>query len=222
MPGFDARDSFDANQDTNHLSRAEAASPRMADESLRAHSLTEAYFFLMLQACPSCRAGPIKETRVTVEEEHIDTRLCLYCKCTRCAHELAWRFVLDSDSARIQDPPVVNGSPEPSQIIDLVQWLTLFHRIVAEADKARSRSGARRLGYEAMLCLEEALKFYEAENDLPPASAFFTDKHRSYALENPSLFTRQRLLGQRSKLPDLAAATRRIEDPKHRPWWKLW
>ncbi|MBI1827521.1 MAG: hypothetical protein HYR83_14190 [Planctomycetes bacterium] len=60
---------------------------------------------------------------------------------------------------------------------------------------------SRRLAMEAATCLNEALRFYDDENDLPSAGAFFTDDSRARFREHPQLFSRQRLLNLRAQLP---------------------
>lgn len=194
----------------------------MTPEPLPAHSLAEAYFFLMLQVCPACGRGPMREQAAEAEEEHIDTLLRIDCACSQCGAQRSWRFSIDSQYARSLEPTVVNPGAEPSEIIDVLEWLTLFHSIVQQAEKAAVRSEARRLGFEAALCLDEALKFYDPDNELPPSSALFTPEHQNLAQRQPERFTRSKLLDYRSKLPDLRTMQRSMRSPPKRPWWRFW
>ena len=57
-------------------------------------------------------------------------------------------------------PARVNPTSEPSQIVDLGQWLTLFRSIAEAAERESDKVQARHLGLEAAQCLDEALKFY--------------------------------------------------------------
>ena len=119
----------------------------------------------------------------------------------------------------------INPGAEPSRIIDVAQWLTLF-RVVSEAAAAQSDpSESRRLGYEAAQCLEEALKFYRDDSDLPPPEALLHEQSRHQLRERPNLFARSRLINLRAKLPTLTEMEQRLASSGHRrprKWWKLW
>ena len=120
--------------------------------------------------------------------------------------------------------PRINPSPEPSRIIDVGQWLTLFRVILEAASQAAGRAESRRLGYEAAQCLDEALKFYDEDSDLPPEDAFFHEATADRFRSHPELFARQRLLAMRDKLPSLDAMERRLAGKPTRPrsWWRRW
>jgi len=96
---------------------------------------------------------------------------------------------------------VVNSTDEPSWILDVAQWLTLFSMMTEMAGKESDKTAARRLSLEAAQCLDEALKFYEEDNDLPPTEAFFHQGSRDRFRDHPQQFSRQRLLHLRSRLP---------------------
>ena len=66
---------------------------------------------------------------------------------------------------------------------------------------AAGRAVARQMQIQAGTCLEEALKFYDADNDLPPEDAFFTDAGRRQFREHPESFLRGRLISLRAMLP---------------------
>jgi len=132
----------------------------MAGVPLEAHSLTEVYYYLMVLTCPSCNSGPFQEQSVTIEEEHINCILRLECKCLCCHHLNVLRFSMDSQYARTQNPPIVNATDLPSRLLDVVQWMTLFHTITSQANNTAYKPESPRLGYEAALCLDEALKFF--------------------------------------------------------------
>jgi hypothetical protein len=100
--------------------------------------------------------------------------------------------------------PPINGTNRLSQAIDVAGWLTLHAMLSANA---RERAGqavspadrtvARQLQIQAGECIEEALKFYDADNDLPPEDALFTDEGRRQFREQPELFLRGRLVSLR-------------------------
>jgi hypothetical protein len=95
----------------------------------------------------------------------------------------------------------INPTAEPSEILDVAQWVMLSGMVAASATSEPDKVRKRRLFIEAAQCLEEALKFYADDNDLPPAAAFFHDGSRLRFRQSPEHFSRQRLLHLRSKLP---------------------
>ncbi len=188
-----------------------------------AHSIEEVYFFLMLSPCTSCDGGPLDAEQVQRESESASFRTFQFqCRCRQCGTKHALRFPIASQDDHPHDPPVVNPDSEPSQLIDVAQWLTLFHLLTSKAAQTRDKSESRRLGYEAALCLDEALKFYEPDNELPPESAFFSDRTREHLRTQPELFVRRRLVDLRSKLPDLTVMRRLIQSNTKKPWWSFW
>ena len=98
--------------------------------------------------------------------------------------------------------------------------------MVSEAAAAQSNPAeSRRLGYEAAQCLEEALKFYRDDNDLPPPEAFLREQSRQQLRERPNLFARSRLINLRARLPTLTEMEERLASSgpgRPRKWWKLW
>jgi hypothetical protein len=116
----------------------------------------------------------------------------------------------------------VNASDRPSRIIDVAQWLILFRTIGEAASRTTDKVEARRLGYEAAQCLEEALKFYEPDNDLPPATAFFHESSRDMRCAHPEEFSRERMVGLRNRLPtlDVMEASSFVSRRPARRWWR--
>jgi hypothetical protein len=76
------------------------------------------------------------------------------------------------------------------------------------AGKEKNKTEARRLALEAAQCLDEALKFYVEDNDLPTKDTFFHHGSRQRFRDHPEQFSRQRLLHLRSKLPTRRQAQR--------------
>jgi hypothetical protein len=149
----------------------------------------------------------------------------------QCGCEQAFAFECHSRedaSAGFENPddlPVelVNPTGSPSRIIDLGQWLSLFYLLVESANRAAGKQETRRQTFQAAQCLDEALKFYSDE--LPPASAFFTESSSQAYARYPERFARQKLLAMRSKLPDMRLMTRRLRrdaQPRRRRWWGFW
>ena len=189
---------------------------------LLAHSILEAHLYVMLQVCPECDAGPMEVADQNTEEHHIDDIIRLDCACPECREKEAYRFRIDSRWAAASEPPLINPTDKPSKLIDIAQWLTLYHTVIARSKEASDRTASRGEAYQAALCIAEALKFYEPDNDLPPASAFFSDQAREQARTHPAFFARDKLLSLQAGLPDLRA-TQAVTNAKSPPkWWKFW
>jgi len=123
------------------------------------------------------------------------------CASCQIVTQLKFRFSEAPQAVPADQAPVVNSTMEPSRMLDLAQWLTLFRMMTETAGKEKNKIAARRLSLEAAQCLDEALKFYDADNDLPTQDAFFHDGSRERFRDHPEQFSRQRLLHLRSKLP---------------------
>ncbi|GAG20851.1 unnamed protein product, partial [marine sediment metagenome] len=118
----------------------------------------------------------------------------------------------------------ISPTAEPSKIIDLAQWLSLFYMLAESAAEGDSPVATRRRGYQAALCLAEALKFY-GDDQLPPASAFFTPATAEVFRQHPERFARQRLRDIQAKLPALstmAGHVDRDEGAAKKRWWQFW
>ena len=73
--------------------------------------------------------------------------------------------------------------------------------ITDAARTAEDCTQVRQLQLQAAQCLDEALKFYDPDNDVPPPEAFFSEDSQRHFRERPDLFSRQRLIELRAKLP---------------------
>ncbi len=198
----------------------------MSSAPLHAHSLAEAYFYLMATPCPACGAGPLKGGDATGLRPDGDTpAVSIPACCAKCGARHVYVFALPEGTG-LADPSGtadVNPTDEPSRLIDVAQWITLAHVIIEAAGRQTDKGEARRLGIEAAQCLEEALRFYEDGNDLPPSRALFHDSSRGRLKESPNLFSRQRLIEMRRKLPSLSTMRARLAQPvRKRPWWARW
>ncbi len=202
-------------------------------QSLHAHSRAEARLYLMVTPCPNCSDGPWEITAEQTNAEANQPNRMLLARCVHCRTEK--KFLFDwSESDLPEDlcndlqtssAERINPTRDPSRIIDTGQWLSLFYMLVEKASAA-SGIDARRIGFQAAQCLDEALKFYTEDDELPPESAFFVASSRQAFSEHPEKFARQRLRDMRSKLPDLrimAVKIARDADVKQkRPWWQFW
>jgi len=190
------------------------------DEPLPAKTSNEVRYYLMVTPCDKCGKGPwIVESNTGGDPRVVEAR------CGKCDTVRSFSFVCTEDPAdEAADPESVNPGDEPSRIIDLGQWLSLFYLLVESAAAETSRTEARRAGYRAALCLAEALKFY-GDDELPPETAFFSPTSREAFREHAEKFARQRLRDMQAKLPSLPKMAQRIardrEAPRYR-WWQLW
>ena len=189
---------------------------------LSAHSILEARLYMMLRSCAACQAGPPEVINEQTEEEHIDGVVRFDCRCKDCGLSSAARFCIDSRWLEPSEPPLINATEEPSTLLDVSQWLTLYHTLRSRSEESADRIETRRWAYQAGLCVSEALKFYEPDNDLAPASAFFSDHAREQARANPTHFTRDRLMAMQSKLPNLRAEIAAVRPQSGTKWWKFW
>lgn len=198
----------------------------MTPRLLQAHSLAEIQLYLMATPCDACARGPLQRCYPWAAPE--TDEFTLTARCAACDQQRELTFTLPQD--RPPDDPgalyaVVNPTEEPSRILDVGQWIVLFRVILAAAAKQKDKIEARRLGYEAAQCLEEAIKFYGAEDELPPDEAIFTDVTRGRRRDHPELFSKRHLLEMRAKLPKTTTMQRQItrdDLPPARKWWQFW
>ena len=195
------------------------------DQPLRAFTRNEVWYYLRVTPCPSCGHGPWHIER---EDADADRRhLTLRCRCGGCGREMCRTFEIATA------PPeqagalaeVINPTDEPSRLIDLAQWVALFYRLLERAAGGGSKAETRRAGFQAALCLGEALKFYAEGAEQPPASAFFSDASCRAAREHPERFERRRLLDLQGRLPALHVMAANVQrDQRHgrRRWWQFW
>lgn len=196
----------------------------MTVEPLVAHSLAEAYFYIAAMACQDCDAGPLQGSdgrRTTAEDDELSVSIDVCCRV--CGAGKSLLFALPHGLGTDCQPPITNPTANPSSIIDVGQWIMLFRVITGAAAKENNKIEVRRLGLEAAQCLEEALKFYNEDNDLPPSEAFFCESSRRRLQDHPQQFSRGRLLDLRSKLPTMAKMRARLADKDDkRPFWRRW
>ena len=199
----------------------------MCDRSLVAHSLAEVYLYLMVTPCGQCGRGPLRGGDAEPFRDEAAAGVSVEVTCGSCHHGQKLRFELSAEeltAARTRPSDSVariNSGPENSRIIDVAGWLTLFRVIADAAAKTKDKIEARKLAYEAAQCLEEALKFYEEENDLPPETAFYNETSRRLYREHPDRLARSRLIDLRAKLPTIDAMERQLAAFRNRKrWWR--
>ena len=201
-----------------------------ARQLLPAHSLAEAYLYVTVQHCPECGQGPLK-VRGTISEQ-IDGKPCLTMptRCGSCGQvrELLFR-VLEEDDDTPAEPAetarrLINATDWPSEIIDVAEWLTLYRMNASAAERAANRMERLELQIEAAQCLEEALKFYEPDSELPPEEAFFSPRTRRRLRDHPEQYLRQSLVDKLAGLPRAQASREEAPGARVGPkrWWQWW
>ncbi len=176
----------------------------MATDALPAQSLAEVYLYLMATPCRACGGGPLTSEEVSSADEAEVATVSIEAKCVSCGLAKALRFSLASsaEAAKGRSLGGVNPTERPSRLLDVGQWITLYHVILASAEAAPSAAQGRDLKIEASQCLGEALKFFDdPDNDLPAGEAFFCETSSIRFRDAPEQFSRRRLLALRSKLP---------------------
>jgi len=177
----------------------------------------------MVASCPACGRGPW-EAQEQSPAPPAGEVASLQARCRHCGVSRQLRFVLDHDcTPGTPEPLAINPTSQPSRIIDLGQWLALYYLFADSAARQEEPRG-RLAQLRAALCIEEALKFY-GDDELPPASAFFTAANRESFRQHPAGYARQKLRDMRSRLPATTAAPAPSDRPgpaAPRRRWRFW
>jgi len=191
-------------------------------EPLEAHTHNEVRYYLMVTPCHQCGKGPYVLQDAPPGAKGAKAVITAVCKNCSAAHEFSYTCSQDRVLVGSQ-AECINPSSSPSRIIDLGQWLSLFYVLIETAASEDSPPAARQAGYQAAMCLSEALKFY-GDNELPPESAFFRQASIDAFHEHPENFARQKLRDMLSRLPTLPDMARRLDRDQtvRRRWWKFW
>lgn len=194
------------------------------DRPVQAATYNEILYYLQVTPCQACGRGPLEpESRPEIAPGRSVTMqaVCRHCHDHRsielcCRHEAP---------AGGPDPEIINPTDEPSRIIDLAQWLSLFHSLIGIASIQSDHVHTRRIGYQAALCLTEALKFY-GPDETPPESAFFAPGSEAVFRKFPKKFAKSKLRDTKARLPRMERMADRIRrDETDRPprrWWRFW
>lgn len=195
----------------------------MPSQPVRVHSVAEAYLVPMVRRCPVCDKGPVRARGDLTKTNTAEQRWTLDACCDACGNEETLDIRIDPDPTAEQAASEwINPTGERSRVIDLLGWLTLFRSIHAAYEKETDKAEARRLAIECAQCLDEALRFYEPDNDLPPDDAFFTDEARRRFSDHPQQFARPRWQHERSQLPTVVFRPPSGLPHAARPWWRFW
>lgn len=187
---------------------------------VRVHSVAEAYLYLQVTPCGACGKGPIQSQGELTRRGQRAGAYELSVRCHSCGNKAAIVFWIVPPPTRESGASnIINATGERSSAIDLLGWLTLFRSILEASEKTADKATARSLAWEAAQCLDEALKFFDADNEMPQADAFFSEASRQRYREHPQHFARSKWMERRLKLPN--AAVRTASAP-YRKWWQFW
>lgn len=187
---------------------------------VRVHSVAEAYLYLQVSPCDGCGRGPVVTQGDLTRRGQRAGAYELPARCHACGTIKTLEFLVVPPPTRESAASnTINSTGERSSAIDLLGWLTLFRSILEASEKAADKATARAMAWEAAQCLDEALKFYDADNEMPRADAFFSDASRQRYREHPQHFARSKWMERRLKLPN---ATVRTTAAPHRKWWQFW
>ena len=170
-------------------------------QPLHVHSSNEVRYYLLATPCEVCGAGPCVLHAVVPADEPGRCSLAR-AACQACRSGRILPFVSEYEPAEPASP-CVSPVDEPSLVVDLAQWLGIYYQLADEAHREQNPRRAHRLSIESSLCLAEALKFYESDDELPPESAFFTEVTLAAFRQHPQNFPRQLLRDIQAKLPPL-------------------
>jgi len=194
------------------------------ESPLQARTFNEARYFLEVTPCPGCGNGPLTpepSPRPKADQPVTVTAVCGHC---HGAHPFTFLCLYELPAEGIESE-IINPTDEPSRLIDLGHWMSLFYSLIGIAGHLSDPAVTRRLGYQAALCLSEALKFYAPDEQLPPTEAFFTPDSQAAFRNAPENFARSRLLAMRDRLPALDRMADRIRHGQSRTprrWWQFW
>lgn len=190
-----------------------------------AHSLAEIRLFFLVTPCPACgKAGLRLQGDLHAPDEN-SPEYHVFAACSACFRPYPQVFVLPPPVAPHAPPEGhgLNPSGLPSELIDLPGWITLHRLLMESAWNEPDKREARRLSIEAGQCLDEALRFYPPNENMPLRTAFFTEAAAERFRRDKEQFDRRLVLHHRSKLPRPTAAERTaLADRGERPWWKFW
>ncbi len=193
-------------------------------EPLPAYTFNEARYYLMVTVCGDCGKGPWEIDQAQPLSADGGT-VTIDTHCKNCGAKQQFRFACEHQlPSAIPAAECINPTNNPSRIVDLGQWLSLFYLLIESAVTESSKPSVRRFGYQAALCLAEALKFY-SDDELPPQTAFFSEVTTATFQQHPENYARQKLCDMQAKLPALPKMASQLARDQHtlkHKWWEFW
>ena len=181
---------------------------------LPARSIQEQSLYLIVHPCQKCQSGPLKETARHESDRPTGKIDAVEARCTCCGEEVSLQFL----------QPAKAKTTAQSELIDVSEWLALCHHFL---DLSQTNSEKEQVQQQIKLarhCLNEALKFYPKDSDLPMPSAFFGRLGGRRFKEHPAAFLKTRLLELRRRLPALATKATKYKPTatgRKRKWWRV-
>ncbi|WP_432935711.1 hypothetical protein ACQPXM_21410 [Kribbella sp. CA-253562] len=154
----------------------------------------ETLLFLELHPCPDC--GSIETPwEHGLADEDGELVISYAGVCPGCGAEREYRFGLPEREAPLRPFPNFGG-PEPSELLDAGQWMTVADSAAASVpvDAPAGDEQARTVMAIARAAVEEVIKFVPPDADAVPDDAFWTDQGRAVRDAEPGRFRIDRLL----------------------------
>ncbi len=187
------------------------------------HSVAEAYLYLKVTPCPACGKGPLEQADDLTRRASSPGGWELNARCGGCGYAFPIAYAIYPPPTREQaQSSVINPTDQRSTAIDLLGWLMLFQAIIEASQAEADRERRRELGLEAAQCLDEALKFYDFNDEFPREDAFFTEYGRARFRDHPQQFARSVWQERRLKLPKPAGSSAGQGNRGERRWWQFW
>jgi hypothetical protein len=171
----------------------------------------EAHLYIDLHPC-ECGEVQFPRSSSVIETDDGDLASHYTGTCPRDGAQRQFTFRLPR---QILMPPgdgsVRYGGPEPSELIDPGEWLSVADAYARNvpADPATlaadGQSTARSMVNRAVAAIDEVLKFIPADADRVPAEAFVTERGRAAYAKEPGRFRRPRLEAVRNTYASIAA-----------------
>lgn len=151
-----------------------------------ARTNAEAHLFMDLRPCEACGHHGFSGDSAMVL---VDGELCSNYSgsCPRCGMHRAFTFRLPEEIRLPLERDVVFGGPEPSELLDAGEWLT-----VADLAAGRPDADDEDLALAAA-AIDEVLKFVPDDADAVPEEALRTEDGRQVYAREPGRFRRNRL-----------------------------
>ena len=209
--------------------------PASPEAAVHVHSVQEEYFYLMVHRC-AC-GGPWQTESQQVDESphrlvHRVEAQCFKCKARRTLH-----FVLDSHGGPKGPVRQVNPTADPSRALDVAEWMDLAQFYLGRIDRLKDPVERTQSLLDARQCLEEAMKFYGPSDEVPPASALWSEAGRAKASARPDTFRREAIAAMLQRIP-ATERLRQADKPDQREfekgvrqlakervgrrWWQFW
>ena len=190
---------------------------------IAAHSIAEEHLFIDTMQCPVCGDGRF--------EKAMHSFPCYwFVKCKSCGKTIKivsdtslimtdqyWKVLCSNDLMNVHRyQRRYNRTNEPSKIIELTQWISFFTSLQSKMNELAVRGDRSSFNYISLefylvQCLQEALKFYKANEEYPPRYAFFSEETHKHYLADRSSFLKNHLLSILSKQRSLETIEEDLE-----------